>query len=118
MFYTIEIKSDSMSQNLQSFKILFAIGATVLLIGLVFQWYPASVIGGMRERLTQSSVTTEERTSIQDSLDYWNIQQIMLLQPASLVFTAVGILILIYSVLSTLLSIASGYTAAKRKEIE
>jgi hypothetical protein len=116
MFYTVEIKSEPMSQNLQSFKTWFVVGATILLIGLVLQWYPASVISGMRERLTQSDITQQEITSLQYSLNYWNMQQITLTTPASLVFTAIGILVLIYSVLATVLSIASGYAIAKRKE--
>jgi hypothetical protein len=93
-----------MSQNLQSFKTWFAAGAVILLIGLVLQWYPSSVIGGMRERLTQSDVTSAERAATQEDLNSWKIQQITLLQPASLGFVAGGILMLIYSVLSALFS--------------
>ncbi|MCJ7635428.1 hypothetical protein MUP77_23940, partial [Candidatus Bathyarchaeota archaeon] len=60
-----------MSQDLGSFKKWFAIGATALLIGLVLQWYPASVIGGMRERLTQSDVTPDEVNVTKANLNSW-----------------------------------------------
>jgi hypothetical protein len=88
------------------------------LIGLVLQRYPASVIGGMRERLTQSDVTPDEKTAIQEDLDSWRIQQITLLQPASLWFVTGSILILIYPILSSLFSLASDYLVAKRTEKE
>jgi len=106
-----------MSQNL-SFNKWFAAGAAILLIGLVLQWYPASIIGGMRERLTQSDVTADEKATIQEDLNSWRIQQITLLQPASFGFVTGGILILIYSILSSLFSLASDYTVAKKTEKE
>ena len=118
MFYTYEIKLDSMSKDLTSFKVWFAVGAAVLLIGLALQWYPTSVIRGMRERLTQSDITTDERTQIQFDLDSWDLNQITMFQPLSLAFFTGGILILIYAILSAIFSIASGYAPDKKAEKE
>jgi hypothetical protein len=118
MFYTNELKLDSMSKDLTSFKVWFAVGAAVLLIGLALQWYPTSVIRGMRERLTQSDITPEERTEIQYDLNPWEINQITMFQPLSLAFFTGGILILVYAVLSAIFSIASIYADDKKKEKE
>jgi len=107
-----------MSKDLTSFKVWFAVGAAVLLIGLALQWYPTSVIRGMRERLTQSDITPEERTQIQYDLDPWEINQITMFQPLSLAFFTGGILILVYAVLSAIFSIASIYANDKKKEKE
>lgn len=105
-----------MSQDWESFKKWFAIGVAVLLIGLVLQWYPNSVIGGIRERLTQSDVTSTERLALQEDLNSRKIWQVTGFQPVSLFCFTAGIIILVYSILSALFSIASGYTVAKRTQ--
>ena len=107
-----------MSDDWTSFKQWFAIGAAVLLMGLLFQWYPSSVISGMRERLTQKNITPDEVTVTQENLNTWQIWQISSFQPVSLALFTAGILILIYSVLSAMFSIASSYAHSKKQEKE
>jgi len=105
-----------MSQDWQTYKKWFLIGAIVLLLGLVFQWYPASFISGMRERLTQPNLTTDERTAIQGNLNSWVIWQVGTFQPLSLTLFTAGILILVYSVLTALFSIASSYLVSRKEQ--
>ena len=104
-----------MSHNGQTYKKWFLIGAAVLLLGLIFQWYPTAFINGDTARLAQSSLTTAERTAIQDDINSWTIWQAFTFQPLSLIFFTAGILTLIYSILSLLYSIASDYLISKRQ---
>jgi hypothetical protein len=104
-----------MSRNGQTYKLWFLIGATVLLIGLVLQWYPTAFINGATDRLARSNLTTDQRTAIQDDINTWTIWQDSTFQPLSLIFFTAGILILIYSILSALYSLASDYLISKEK---
>jgi hypothetical protein len=103
-----------MSQDGQTWKKWFLIGATVLLIGLALQWYPAAFISGMTERLSLSNLTTAQRTAIQDDINNWNIWQVSVFQPLSLTFFTLGILILVFSILTALYSLASDYLISKQ----
>jgi hypothetical protein len=104
-----------MSGNGQTYKKWFLIGATVLLIGLVLQWYPTALIKGDTDRLALSNLTANQRTAIQDDINSWTIWQDSTFQPLSLGFFTAGILILIYSILSALYSLASDYLISKEK---
>jgi hypothetical protein len=99
-----------MSQDLHGFKIWFAIGATVLLIGLALQWYPSSIIHGFNEQLALSNMSPYDINATRENLNSWKIMQAFVFQPTSIGFFTGGILILIYSVLSTVFSIASAYS--------
>ena len=105
-----------MFKNGNRFKILFAIGAVILIVGLVVQWYPTSIIDGMKERLKQTDVSTDERGKLQGALSSWNIWQITLFQPLSSLLFAVGIIILVYSIIYGIFSIASSYRVVKKEE--
>lgn len=105
-----------MSQDLRTFKKWFAIGAAVLLVGLALQWFPNSVVNGINERLTQTNLTAEQTNNLQDQLNSWNVWQASVFQPLSIFFFTAGIIMLIYSILSALFSIASSYTTAKKEE--
>ncbi|MGQ9624735.1 MAG: hypothetical protein ACUVUF_03490 [Candidatus Bathycorpusculaceae bacterium] len=104
-----------MFQNGSRFKTLFATGTVILIIGLVLQWYPASVIEGLEERLGQAS-SIDERNKLQGALSSWRIWQITTFQPLSSILFAVSIIILIYSVIYGIFSIASSYTTVKKQE--
>jgi hypothetical protein len=99
-----------MSEDLHSFKIWFGIGAAVLLIGLAFQWYPAAVIHGFNEELALSNMSPYDINVTRENVNSWRIMQAFVFQPTSIGFFTGGILILIYSVLSTVFSIASAYS--------
>ena len=99
-----------MSEDLHGFKIWFAIGATVLLIGLALQWYPAAIIHGYNEQLALSNMSPYDVNATKENLNTWRTMQAFVFQPTSIGFFTAGILILMYSVLSTVFSIASAYT--------
>jgi len=105
-----------MFQNGNRFKILFAIGAVILVIGLIVQWYPASIIGGLEERLKQTGLTSDERDKLQGALNSWRIWQITTFQPLSSLLFAVGIIILVYSVIYGVFFITSSYKIVKKQE--
>jgi hypothetical protein len=104
-----------MFKNGSRFKIFFAIGAVILVVGLVVQWYPTSIIDGMKERLKQTDVTADERGKLTGALASWSVWQITTFQPLSSLLFAVGIIILIYSVIHGIFSIASSYRVVKKE---
>lgn len=107
-----------MFHNGKHFKIYFAIGAVILIIGLIVQWYPASVIAGLEERLGQTGLTQDERNKIQWTLNSLRIWQITTFQPLSSLLFAVGIIILVYAVIHGIFSITSTYKIVKKQEKE
>jgi ABC-type phosphate transport system permease subunit len=116
MFYTLTVKLDSMFQDGNRFKILFAIGAVILVIGLVVRWYPSSIIEGLQTRLGQTGLAQDERDKLQGTLNSWQIWQITTFQPLSSLLFAVGIIILVYSVIYGIFTITSTYKIVKKQE--
>jgi hypothetical protein len=105
-----------MSLDSKRFTFLFAVGAAILILGLVLQWYPISVVGGLEEKLKETGLSTDERNKFQGALDSWEVLQITTFQPLSSVLFAVGIIIIVYSVISGVFSIASSYKVVKKSE--
>ena len=89
-----------------------------MIIRLVLQWYPNSVISGLEERLKQQNLSQDERNKLQGALNSWRIWQITTFQPLSSILLAVGIIIIAYSIISTAFSIASSYKIVKKTEKE
>jgi len=106
-----------MFKNGNRFKILFAIGAVILVVGIyIVQWYPTSIIDGLKERLKQTDISTDERNKLQGTLSSWNVWQITTFQPLSSLLFAVGIIVLVYSIIYGIFSIASSYRVVKKEE--
>jgi len=103
-----------MSWSSKRFTVLFTIGVVILIIGLVLQWYPSSVVAGLEERLTHSDLSKDEWNKLQGSLNSWRVWQITTFQPLSSILIAVGIIIIVYSIISTAFSIASSYKIVKK----
>ena len=101
---------------MKKFGLYFAIGAAILIVGLVLQWYPNSIIDGLEERLNDQTLPQDERNKLQGALNSWKIHSITTFQPLSSILFAVGIIIIIYSVISATFSIASSYRIVKAKE--
>lgn len=107
-----------MFRNGKRFYVLFLVGAAILIIGLILQWYPTSIISAMQERLKQADVTADERAKLQGAIASWNIWQITTFQPLSSLLFAVGIIIMVYAVISGIFSVASSYKVVKKQETE
>jgi len=105
-----------MFHNGRRFTVLFIIGAVILVTGLIVQWYPNSIVDGMKERLKQSDVTVDERNQLQGALASWSVWQITLFHPLSSLLFAVGIIILVYSVIQGIFSIVSSYRVVRKEE--
>ncbi len=116
IFYSLTVKLDFMFHNGNRFKIYFTIGAVILVVGLIVQWYPASIIGGLEERLSQTNLTQDERNKLQGALNSWRIWQITTFQPLSSLLFAIGIIILVYSIIHGIFSIATSYKIVKNTE--
>ncbi len=100
-----------MFTNKNLFPLIFAIGAIILVVGLVFSYYPNSVIAGLQGRLY--SGTEQEQWMYQGSLNWWQIEQLTVYQPISYLLIISGVIVMIYSVLSKIFSIASSSTNKK-----
>jgi hypothetical protein len=100
------------------FRLLFTVGAAILVVGLVLTWYPSSVIGGLETRLGQSGLSTDERNTDQGALNSWRIWQITTFQPLSNILVIVGIIVMVYSVIAGIFSIASSRRVVKKTEKE
>ena len=108
-----------MFHNGRRFSIFFAIGATILIIGLILQWYPTAVMSGLNTRLNQLSVSgtnQDEINKLRGEINSWDIWQITLFQPMSSILFASGIIILVYSVIQGIFTIASSYKVVKKQE--
>jgi hypothetical protein len=101
-----------------NFKLLFAVGAVILVVGFLLSWYPSSVIGGLQTRLSQSGLSTNEYNTDQGALNSWQIWQITTFQPISYIFIAVGIIIMVYSVIAEIFSIATSRRVVKKTDKE
>jgi hypothetical protein len=106
-----------MFHNGKRFTVFFAIGATILVIGLVLQWYPTSVISGINTRLSQlptNSTNQDEINKLQGQKASWDVWQITTFQPLSSILFAVGIIILVYSFIQGVFTVASSYKVVKK----
>jgi hypothetical protein len=107
-----------MFHNGRHFAVFFAIGATILIIGLVLQWYPTAVLNGINTRLNQlpmNSTNQDEINKLQGQKSSWDVWQITTFQPLSSILFAVGIIILVYSVIMGIFTIASSYKVVKKQ---
>lgn len=104
-----------MSFNMRRFTVLFSAGAIILVLGFIFQWYPSSVIGGLKERLKEAE-SLDERNKLEGALNSWRVWQITTFQPLSSILLAVGIIVIVYSIISALFSIALDYKIVKKTE--
>lgn len=89
----------------KQFKIFFLVGAVILIVGLALWWYPASVIGGLEEKLSETGLSLDLRDKLQGSLNSWRILQITTFQPLSYTLLAVGVIVIVYSIVITIFSI-------------
>jgi hypothetical protein len=105
-----------MSFNMKRFTVLFSVGAIILILGFLFQWYPSSVIGGLQERLKETGLSADERNKLEGALNSWKVWQITTFQPLSSILLAVGIIIIVYSIISAIFSIASSYKIVRTPE--
>jgi hypothetical protein len=104
--------------NGNNLKYIFAAGAVILVVGLVLSWYPSSVIGGLETRLNQSGLSQNEINTDQGALNSWQIWQITTFQPLSNVFITIGLIVMVYSVIAGIFSIASSRKVVKKTEKE
>ncbi|MEM2995874.1 MAG: hypothetical protein QXI91_07715 [Candidatus Bathyarchaeia archaeon] len=114
-FLYSELEVEFMSFNMRRFTVLFSAGAIILVLGFIFQWYPSSVIGGLKERLKEAE-SLDERNKLEGALNSWRVWQITTFQPLSSILLAVGIIVIVYSIISALFSIALDYKIVKKTE--
>jgi hypothetical protein len=115
IFYRFRKEVEYMFHNGRRFTIFFAIGAIILIIGLVLQWYPTSIVDGLKTRLTQSGISQDEITKIQGEISSWDIWQITTFQPLSSLLFAVGIIVIVYSVVQGIFAVTASYKVVKKQ---
>ena len=87
------------------FKILFVIGASILLMGVIFILVPESVISGLTEQLNHAT-SNSERTRLEQALFTQNLDRTTVYQPFSIILIALGSLVISYASLSTIFNLA------------
>jgi len=105
-----------MSWNSKRFTVLFSAGVVILIIGLLLQWYPSSVVSGLEERLSHTDLSIDEQNKLEGELNSWQIWQITTFNPLSSILIAAGIIMVVYSVISTTFSIATSYKVVRKAE--
>ena len=85
----------------KQFKIFLLVGAVILIVGLVLWWCPASVIGGLEEKSSETGLSQDLRDKLQGSLNSWRILQITTFQPLSNILLAVGVIVIVDSIVIT-----------------
>jgi hypothetical protein len=90
-----------------TFTIVFAIGALILIIGLVLSYYPNTVISGIEGKLQYSDLPQETKFMYQGSLNWWHIEQLTVYQPVSYLSIVTGAIMMAYAVLSRVFSIVT-----------
>lgn len=100
---------------MKKFGIYFAIGSAILIVGLALQWYPNGIINGLKEGLKDTDLAIDEKNRMEGALNAWKIHTITTFQPLSSVLFAVGIIIIIYSVISEVFSVVTSYKIVKTK---
>jgi len=94
---------------------LFTLGAVIIIVGLMLQWFPESTIAGIERRLAESGLSTEKRNELQGALLSWELWQLAVFNPVSTVLLASGIIITIYAILSAIFSLAERYIKTQEK---
>jgi hypothetical protein len=89
----------------RSFKILFFLGASILLMGVAFIVVPDSMISGLTEQLNHET-SNSERASLEKALFTQNIDRTTVYQPFSIILIVLGTLVIAYASLSTIFNLA------------
>jgi len=94
-----------MTWNWKAFVVLFIIGAGILIIGIFLSTYTDSVIGGIQEILNQGNLSQDQRNYFEGMLNWWNAQKITFYSPVAYLLTAIGVVIVIFSIVYSTLAI-------------
>jgi hypothetical protein len=107
-----------MPVNWRILSSVFPLGASIIVIGYAILIYVNSVIEGLRAQLLEAGLTTAQISTLQGTLDSWQIQRITMLQPFSYVLILAGFLILLYSVVYTILAVWNENLYQKQERVE
>jgi len=100
---------------MKKFGIYFAIGAAILIVGLALRYYPNGIIDGLEESLNDPNLSPDERNKIEGALNSWKVHQVTTFQPLSSILYAIGIIIIVYSVISAVFRLVTSYKIVKTK---
>jgi hypothetical protein len=107
-----------MPVNWRILSTVFPLGASIVVIGYSILIYVNSVIDGLRAQLLEAGLTTAQISTLQGTLDAWQIQRITMLQPFSYILILAGFLIILYSVVYTVLAISDEHLTQKQEKLE
>jgi hypothetical protein len=94
-----------MTWNWKAFVVLFLIGSGILIIGIFLSTYTDSVIGGLQEILNQGYLSQAQRDYFEGMLNWWTVAKITFYNPVAYLLTVIGIIILIFSIVYSTLTI-------------
>jgi len=87
------------------FTLLFVVASGLLLAGFFLAWYPHSTIKSLETRIEQGGLTQSELDNLVGSLAWWRNQGLFNYRSAGNFVIAIGILVLIYAILNSVLLI-------------
>lgn len=77
---------------------LFVVGAILLVVGYLVQWYPNTVIVGLEDRLENPGLPQDRRSDLLYTIDWWETQRIAVFNPVGTIFMIVGLLVVVYAI--------------------
>lgn len=94
-----------MSWNWKKLAFPFAVGAAILMTGIIISTYADSVIGGVQETLRQGGLTIAQQDYYQSMLGWWKLAKITSYGPIAYLTTVTGIIVIIFSICFSIFTI-------------
>lgn len=77
----------------------FVVGAILVVVGYLIQWYPNTVIAGLEDRLENPELPQGRRSDLLYTIDWWETQRITIFSPVAMVLMIIGLLVVVYAVI-------------------
>jgi len=76
----------------------FVVGAILLFVGYLIQWYPNTVIVGLEDRLENPGLPQDRRSDLLYTIDWWETQRIAVFNPVGTILMIIGLLVVVYAI--------------------
>ena len=76
----------------------FVVGAILLVVGYLIQWYPNTVIVGLEDRLENPGLPQDRRSDLLYTIDWWETQRIAVFNPVGTILMIIGLLVVVYAI--------------------
>ncbi len=76
----------------------FMVGAILVVVGYLIQWYPNMVIAGLEDRLENPELPQGRRSDLLYTIDWWETQRITIFSPVATILMISGLLVVLYAI--------------------